>query len=418
LGLAPAGADYALPVPLERARVLPQTALQLTNRIGVLAFPYPAVLPDRGTGAALREFAGPLVYVGASEDVLAAGPGGPRLHGTVALSRGTLSGEAAEMVTSRGAVGLVQIVGDSAALARYRRALVEDRLYNADRGVESSILTALPSAVVGEAFLHAVLAGGGLPDSSTSLPAPRRQHVAYRPRVHREPVDAANVACLLPGTDPSAADTAIVFSAHYDHLGIGPPDASGDSVYNGFSDNAAGVAMLLAVARAFVPPNAPLRHTALFLFFTGEERGLLGSDHFVARPAWPLDQIRAVINLDAGAPPAAPTSWRLAGVDSAGVLGAVAVQVAAERGWSVSTSPAKANSDDYPFWRHGVPTVFIIPGSAPYDGLSADSSAALLQFWDRYHRPSDEWTEAFPWAGVARYAEFAYLLARAVDAAP
>jgi hypothetical protein len=62
--------------------------------------------------------------------------------------------------------------------------------------------------------------------------------------------------------------------------------------------------------------------------------------------------------------------------------------------------------------------VFIIPGSAPYEGLSADSSAALRRRWDRYHQADDEWYEAFPYEGVQRYAEYAYMLATAVDRDP
>ncbi len=131
-----------------------------------------------------------------------------------------------------------------------------------------------------------------------------------------------NVACHLSGADAGARDTAIAFTAHYDHLGVSVPDASGDSIYNGFSDNAAGVAMLLGIAQAAARGRVPpLRHSVLFLFFSGEERGLLGSDHFVTAPPWPLERMAAVINLDAGAPPGAPVSWRLAGVDSSGIGG-------------------------------------------------------------------------------------------------
>ena len=94
------------------------------------------------------------------------------------------------------------------------------------------------------------------------------------------------------------------------------------------------------------------------------------------------------------------------------------MDVAATRGWTATTSAATPNSDYFPFAREGVAAVFIIPGSAPYEGLSADSSAALRRRWDRYHRPSDEWYVDFPYAGVQRYAEFAFMLARAVDREP
>jgi Zn-dependent M28 family amino/carboxypeptidase len=152
----------------------------------------------------------------------------------------------------------------------------------------------------------------------------------------------------------------------------------------------------------------------LLLFFTGEEAGLLGSDYYVTRPLWPLYQVRAVINLDAGAPPAPPVTWRLAGVDSSG-LGATALAIAAARGWTATTSPPRPNSDYFPFIREGVPAVFIIPGAGPYEGLTADSSDALRRRWDRYHEPDDEWAEDFPFGGLRRYAEFALSLVRAID---
>src|SRR5206468_10143209 len=113
------------------------------------------------------------------------------------------------------------------------------------------------------------------------------------------------------------------------------------------------------------------------------------------------------INLDAGAPPGRPWSWRIAVAERGAPLTRLAQDVAADRGWSVTTSPATPNSDYYPFARSGVPAIFIIPGTAPYQGLSADSSQALRRRWDHYHEPADEWSPDFPFAGLGRYAEFA-----------
>jgi len=246
-------------------------------------------------------------------------------------------------------------------------------------------------------------------------PAPLDREISFEIQLDRSVFDASNVVCVAKGYDPQARDTAIVFTAHYDHLGVGEPDASGDTIYNGFSDNAAGVAMLLAIAKAVATdPSRQFRHSVLFAFLVGEERGLLGADYYVHDPAWPLDRTEAVINIDAGAPPGLQVSWRLAGVDSTG-LGALAIAGAAERGWSTTTSAPRANSDYYPFVRDGVPAVFIIPGPDPFEGLSADSTAVLRKRWDYYHKPADHWTEDFPFTGVARYAEYGYLIALAVD---
>jgi Zn-dependent M28 family amino/carboxypeptidase len=245
--------------------------------------------------------------------------------------------------------------------------------------------------------------------------APLGDSISVRVNLERRPMRSSNVACLLEGSDPERRGRAVVYTAHYDHLGMGLPDAHGDSIYNGFSDNSAGVAMLLAIAQAMGPvPGPAARHSVLFLFFTGEEQGLLGSDYFVSRPLWPLDSILGVINLDAGAPPARPWSWRIAGGDT-GPLGRLARDVAADHGWSATTSPATPNSDYFPFVRNGVPAIFIVPGPGPFQGLSVDSSQALRRRWDRYHQPGDEWAPDFPFAGVARYAEYAYYVGRALD---
>jgi Zn-dependent M28 family amino/carboxypeptidase len=273
-----------------------------------------------------------------------------------------------------------------------------------DSGVASSYHPDAPAVLVGPAALSALETADAM--------------VEVRVAFDRRPVRAENVACLLPGTDPGRRDTVVAFTAHYDHLGVSVPDAAQDSIYNGFSDDAAGVAMLLSIAEALRrSPAGGLPYGALFLFFTGEERGLFGSDYFVARPAWPLARIRAVINLDAGAPPAPPWAWRVAGGEDT-PLGALARDVAAERGWGVTLSPATPNSDYFPFARMGVPAVFLIPGSAPYEGLSADSSQALRRRWDRYHQPADAYDDAFPFRGLQRYAEFALRLAEALDGRP
>jgi Zn-dependent M28 family amino/carboxypeptidase len=124
--------------------------------------------------------------------------------------------------------------------------------------------------------------------------------------------------------------------------------------------------------------------------------------------------MRALINLDAGAPPAPPWTWRLAGGED-NPLGDLARDVASAQGWSATVSAATANSDYFPFARMGVPAVFIVPGPAPYQGLSADSSQALRRRWDHYHLPADRYDDAFPFRGLQRYAEYALSIAEAVD---
>jgi Zn-dependent M28 family amino/carboxypeptidase len=91
------------------------------------------------------------------------------------------------------------------------------------------------------------------------------------------------------------------------------------------------------------------------------------------------------------------------------------MKVAGRAGWKLTTSPARPNSDYFPFHREGVPAAFIIPGPDPYEGLSSDSSKALRARWDHYHKASDHWAEDFPFAGLGRYAEFALQIVQEAD---
>jgi hypothetical protein len=414
-GLASLSPQYAQPIPLEEVTISAGTRLTATRLGRTVGFDYPSdFVPHLGRGASPVPVTGHAVFVGAADAIADARLAHVPLEDAIAVTLGVLTSiESAELLHKRGAVGIVQLVSDERTYSLHRLSLDDTGLYNADPTVKPSFGPPIPLIVAAPA-LHRLLAS--LPLTSEDHPlGPLGWHLSLKIAVRRRPRSAENVACLLPGVDPAARDTVVAFSAHYDHLGVGPPDSSGDSIYNGLSDNAAGVAVLLAVAQAMARDSTnALRASALFLFFVGEERGLLGSDFYVVHPLWPLDRMKAVINIDAGAPPGAPVSWRLAGVDSTG-LGAAAIRVARERGWRVTISPPRANSDYYPFVREGVPGVSVVPGPDPFEGLTADSSEALRKMWGYYHHPADEWAEDFPFSGLKRYAEYAYLIARAMD---
>ena len=123
-------------------------------------------------------------------------------------------------------------------------------------------------------------------------------HLQAETRPHWSP--ARNVVALLPGSDPDLEDEVIVVGAHYDHLGMGGAGSLAPGVreiHNGADDNASGTAALLEVARRLASGPAP-RRPVLFVAFSGEERGLLGSGHFVAEPTVPLDDAVAMLNMD------------------------------------------------------------------------------------------------------------------------
>jgi len=421
LGLEPIAGSYRQRVGLEEARIGAASRLTASTPQGSVEFLYlEDFVPDVGSAATLVGFAGPAVFVGSEAGIASGQLGQLAVGGAVAVTLGPVRGAAADTLASRGSVGMIHLIPESETFELYVRSRGRTRLYHRDRAVRSSFLPSLPALLAGPRVTQALLAGARFDDNAR----PPAQPLAWTLRVEiettRRPIEEANVACVLPGKGPRR-DTAIVLSAHYDHLGVGVPDDRGDSTYNGFSDNAAGVAMVLGIAEALARGETPqLGFSLLLLFFTGEERGLLGSDFYVAHPLWPLRQTAAVINLDAGAPPAPPVSWRVAGIDSADGtgLGALVAHVASSQGWQVVMSPARANSDYFPFHREGVPAMFVVPGPEAYEGMSVDSSTALRQRWDHYHQPADHWSPDFPFVGLGRYAGFALMLVRALDREP
>ena len=113
-------------------------------------------------------------------------------------------------------------------------------------------------------------------------------------------VAAPNVAGILEGRDPKVRDEYVVYSAHWDHLGVGAADKTGDTIYNGAVDNASGVASVLAIAEALtkLPLAERPRRSSLFLFPTAEEQGLLGAEWYARHPLVPVEKTAADVNLD------------------------------------------------------------------------------------------------------------------------
>lgn len=109
-------------------------------------------------------------------------------------------------------------------------------------------------------------------------------------------VTSQNVIGVVEGTDPKLKNEYIIYSAHYDHVGIGTPDETGDTIYNGARDNAVGTTTVLSMAENMV--KYPTKRSALFILFTGEEKGLLGSKYYVENPVLPLQQMVYCFNSD------------------------------------------------------------------------------------------------------------------------
>ncbi len=207
---------------------------------------------------------------------------------------------------------------------------------------------------------------------------------------------SANVAGLLEGSDSKKRDSYVLLCAHYDHLGIGPP-VRNDSIYNGVFDNAAGVSALLELARAISQSGQKPRRSILFLFTTGEEKGLLGSKFYTDHPLVPLYKTIATVNIDGVALFDLFRSVVGVGADLS-TLGEFLEKSAADFNLSVSPIPKEfaagesyARSDQIAFAQAGIPAIAIL--DAPdYNNSTREESVQLVTNWmDKiYHTPFDD----------------------------
>ena len=240
----------------------------------------------------------------------------------------------------------------------------------------------------------------------------------WRVRIHTVSTlttyQSPNIIGALPGSDPALRDQYVVYTAHVDHLGTCPP-VGGDAICHGSLDNASGVAALLEIARAYTNLNEPPRRSVLFVFVTGEEMGLLGSDYFAHTPTVPLRQIVANINID-GAPGLlfAMKDFVAMGAEHSSID--KAIQTASrELGYAVSPDPMPEEvgfirSDQYSFVQQGVPALNIGDGVKAVDPTV--DGLALEKKWlvTRYHTPLDNMDQPLDYQSGARTATLNFLV--------
>ena len=126
-------------------------------------------------------------------------------------------------------------------------------------------------------------------------PVPLKARIDVKGTAKTEVITSQNVVGLLPGT--TRPDETVIYTGHWDHLGIGQPDANGDRIYNGAIDNGTGIAHMIEQARAFAKGPRPQR-SIVFLAVTAEEKGLLGSEYYAANPIYPAGKTAGVLNTD------------------------------------------------------------------------------------------------------------------------
>ena len=225
---------------------------------------------------------------------------------------------------------------------------------------------------------------------------------------------SANIVGRIVGA--SRPTETIIYSGHWDHLGIGLPDAKGDKIYNGAEDNGTGMAALVELAKAYAKAPAPQR-SVLFLVLTAEEKGLLGSTYYAAHPLYPLETTAAVINIDALSPAGLARDFTTSGsgkVDLEDRIGALLKS--RERYFTSDPEPEKGlyyRSDHFPFALKGVPGISASSGVDLEKGGKAAGMAARDDYTNnRYHQPSDEWNANWDMTGVAADTSLLYTLGR------
>jgi len=238
-------------------------------------------------------------------------------------------------------------------------------------------------------------------------------------------VQAPNVVGILPGRDPQLRDQYVVYSAHWDHLGVGAPDKNGDTIYNGALDNATGVASVLAIADALakLPPAQRPGRSSLFLFPTAEEQGLIGAEWYSQHPIVPLEKTAADVNLDSMNVLGRTHDFIPLGAERSSLL-AVVQAVARERGMRVSPDarPEQGSfyrSDHFPFAKVGVPSISLKEGN-DYVGHTREWGEEQFKAYNtaHYHQPSDEYRESWDFSGMLQEAEIALAIGRRIADAP
>ena len=223
-----------------------------------------------------------------------------------------------------------------------------------------------------------------------------------------------NVVALLPGD--ARADEYILYSAHWDHLGIGPA-VNGDSIYNGALDNASGCAGLLAIARAFTRlPQRPAR-SVVFLAVTGEEQGLLGSAYYAARPVFPLRNTVADLNMDDLGAYGPMRDLTVVGYGQSD-LDDYARAAAKEQNRYIQPDPEAEKgyyyrSDHFSFAKVGVPSLYA-SGAADSRAKGKDYITKVHQEFEsqHYHQPSDEYNPNWDLRGMEQDARLLFEIGR------
>ncbi|HUI92929.1 MAG TPA: M28 family peptidase, partial [Chitinivibrionales bacterium] len=228
------------------------------------------------------------------------------------------------------------------------------------------------------------------------------------------PFVSRNVVAKLEGSDSKLKDQAVMYTAHYDHLGI-DPSLKGDKIFNGAVDNGTGCGILLELARVWAASPVRPKRSIFFVSVTAEEQGLLGSEYFGKHPPIPDHDISLDLNYDALAPIGIPQEVEVTGAERT-TFYPVVEKVARDFGMEIrpDSQPGAGHyyrSDHFSMARVGVPA-FSISEGVKYGGhdLAWGEAQAEDYVKNHYHQPSDEFQADWDFSGLAKMAKFGYEL--------
>lgn len=224
--------------------------------------------------------------------------------------------------------------------------------------------------------------------------------------------DSPNIVGKIEGSDKALRDQYVLYTAHWDHLGIGEPDATGDRIYNGAYDNASGVSAVIGIGEAIAKMQKAERpkRSVYFLFPAAEEQGLLGAEYFAQNPLIPLNKIAGNVNIDGVNFFGRTKDFSALGSERS-TLGAFVEEVARERSMALEGDmrPEQGfffRSDHFPFAKVGVPAVSLRHG----DDFVKPLEGTALEFFSNYtakyyHQPSDQYYDWWDAAAMVQNAE-------------